>query len=124
MFKISPATGENILWARKYLEYEAMGMIMVLYEDDVKTGAVCFDIQNSAGLLQKVKVDNPAMKMVTAKAAMNFLELSRIYDLYIESEEFSQNENFYKMLGFKEKDGQGYINLEGYFDAKHEKGCC
>ena len=123
MFKISPATGENITWAREYLRFNAMGMIMVLYEDDIKTGAVCFDIEGSKGVLQKLKVDNPEMKMVTAKAAMNFLELSSIYDLYIDKSEFSGNEDFYKMLGFKDTDGQGYINLEGYFGAKHEKGC-
>ena len=116
--------GDDIIWARKYLDFEAMGMIMVLFEDGEKTGAVCFDIGNSTGVLQKLKVDNPVMKAVTAKSAMNFLELSSIYDVFVDKDEFKENETFYKSLGFINKDDKGFINLEGYFDANHEKGCC
>ena len=123
MFTVAPATGSDISWAVNYLGYKTMGMIMVLSEEGVKTGAVCFDIKNSKGILQKLKVDNPEMKVVTAKAAMNFLELNNIYNVYIEKDEFLKNEQFYKNLGFENKDGQGFINLEGYFDANHEKGC-
>ena len=123
MFKIIPATGTDINWARDYLGYNSNGMIMILSEEDIKTGAVCFDIKDSTGILEKIKVDNPEMKTVTTKAAMNFLELNNIYNLYIEKDEFLKDEEFYRSLGFENKNGQAYINLEGYFDAKHEKGC-
>lgn len=108
MFKITVA--RDVEEFRKYMDYDTMGMMMGCYEEDKITGGICFDIENEAGYIRKMRADDESMKQVIAKAALNFMELHGIYDVYVKDDEF------YKTVGFTDAgNGMLYINLDGYF---------
>lgn len=117
MFYIGAAKKDDIQKACKYLNTETKGMILTCYEENEFIGAVCFDIKNGAGIIECLKADKPEMKTVIAKAALNFLELHNIYDVYV-----YDDYGFYESLGFKPEGDKMKLNLEGYFTS-HEKGC-
>lgn len=124
MFKISLAQKDEIEIAEKYLEYKSSGIIMILKVKDEFAGAVCFDLTADGAVIEKLKVDVPELKSVTAKAALNFLDLHAVRDVKV-YEDF----DFYKTLGFKSVQHSEAgaepvmsINLEGYFTSS-EKGC-
>ncbi len=115
MFKITVAT--DIPQIEKYMDGTSKGIMMGCYEEQGLTGGVFFDIIDGAGYIEQLKCDDEAMREVIAKAALNFLDINGIQDVYV------KNDKFYKQLGFKEAAGDLlYLNLEGYF-TNHEGGC-
>ncbi len=115
MFKITVA--RDIEEFEKYMDYKTRGMMMGCYEESGITGGVCFDIIDGAGYIEALKSDDERMKEIIAKAALNFLDIHGISDVYVKKDEF------YKTLGFcDDVAGMMYLNLEGYFTS-HEGGC-
>ena len=115
MFKITVA--KDIEEFCRYMDYKSKGLMMGCYEEQGITGGVCFDITDGAGYIEALKADDERMKPVIAKAALNFLDLNGITDVYV------KYDDFYKTLGFREDvGGLMYLNLEGYF-TNHEGGC-
>jgi len=123
MFKITIVKKEDAQNVADYLEYKSKGITLACYEEGEITGAVCFDIIQGNGYVQKVKTNDPNMKIVVGKAALNFLELHNIYNVYVNDE---NDMEYFKTLGFKDTGNYpqelggsyvAYLNLEGYFDA-------
>lgn len=115
MFKITPVKPEDVLRLKEYLKPETNGIMLACYEQEKITGGVSFDINGGEAYLDVLKADEPVMEEVILKAAMNFLELHKIYDFYVREE----NELF-KRLDFKKTEKQGYkmyVNVDGYFDT-------
>lgn len=129
MFHITVAKKEDLSWTAKYLGVQSKGITLACYEDEKITGAVCFDIIDGKGILQRLRTQQPEMKEVVAKAALNFLELHHILEVYTDCED---ERAFFRMLGFRETNARpkgicgkyaAYLNLDGYFTSKeHKKG--
>ncbi len=115
MFKITVV--KDIEEFEKYMDFKSKGMMLGCYEETGLTGGVCFDITDKAGYIEKLKADDERMKEVIAKAALNFLDVHGITDVYVKSDDF------YKTLGFgNDISGMMYLNLNGYFTT-HKGGC-
>ncbi len=115
MFKIAPVEKKDIEYMTKYLNTSVNGIILACYEGGKITGGVCFDIDGGCGYLDSLKAEEEIMEEIILKAAMNFLELHKIYEFYVKEET-----PLYKRLDFKVSKKDGYkmfVNLDGYFDT-------
>lgn len=115
MFKITPVKPEDVGQLKEYLKTDINGIMLACYEKDEITGGVSFDIEGDEAYLDKLKADEPVMEEIILKAAMNFLELHKIYNFYVKEEK-----ELYKRLDFKATEKSGYklyVNIDGYFIA-------
>lgn len=115
MFKITPVKPEDVARLKEYLKPETNGIMLACYEQDEITGGISFDIDGGEAFLDTMKADEPAMEEIILKAAMNFLELHKIFDFYVKEEK-----ELFKRLDFKKSEKQDYkmyVNIHGYFDT-------
>lgn len=115
MFKITPVKPEDVSKLIEYLKPTKNGIMLACYEQEGITGGVCFDIDGQCAYLDVLKTDKSEMEEVILKAAMNFLDLHKIYNFYVKEEK-----ELYKRLDFKlseKRDYKMYVNIDGYFDT-------
>lgn len=118
MFKISVAKKEEFDEFKNYMDYSSNGIMLICREEGKITGGICFDLFEKGALIQKMKTDEEAMREIMIKSALNFLDINKIYDVYVKD----NNEKIYEMLGFK-KDGElMHLNIFGYFGKEHKHG--
>lgn len=118
MFKISVAKKEEFEEFKNYMDYSSDGIMLVCRESGKITGGICFDLFEKGALIQKMKADEKAMEEIMVKSALNFLDLNKIYDVYIKD----NNEDIYKILGFKNDGEFMHLNISGYFGKEHNHG--
>lgn len=118
MFKISVVTKEEMNDFIAYMGYESKGMMLVCREETGITGGICFDLIDGGAYIEKVKAEKEEMLEIIIKAALNFLDLNNIYDVYAEK----TDEKIYKLLGFKESGNKIHLNIFGYFGKGHNHG--
>lgn len=117
MFKISVAKKEEFEEFEKYMDYSTNGIMLVCREEGKITGGICFDLFEKGAIIQKMKADEKAMEEIIVKSALNFLELNKVYDVYV-----NENEKIYEILGFKQDGELMHLNIVGYFGKGHNHG--
>lgn len=90
------------------------------YEDGETVGAAEFYVENGKGYISDLRIKNEEelpLAMILGRAVLNFLDLHGVHEAF-----FEKNGDFYgkaaKIIGFKEKDGRFYADLNGMFTEK------
>ncbi len=118
MFKISVAKKEEFEDFKNYMDYSSNGIMLICREAGQITGGICFDLFEKGAIIQKMKTDDKSIEEIMVKSALNFLDLNKIYDVYVKDNE----EKIYKMLGFKQDGELMHLNISGYFGKEHKHG--
>ena len=118
MFKISVAKKDEFEDFKNYMDYSSNGIMLICREEGKITGGICFDLFEKGAIIQKMKTDEEAMREIMVKSALNFLDLNRVYDVYIND----TDEKIYKLLGFKKDGNLMHLNISGYFGKEHSHG--
>lgn len=118
MFKISVAKKDEFEDFKNYMDYSSNGIMLICRESGKITGGICFDLFEKGAIIQKMKTDDEAMREIMVKSALNFLDLNRVYDVYIND----TDEKIYKLLGFKKEGNLMHLNIAGYFGKEHSHG--
>ena len=118
MFKISVAKKDEFEDFKNYMDYSSNGIMLICREEGKITGGICFDLFEKGAIIQKMKTDEEAMREIMVKSALNFLDLNRVYDVYIND----ADEKIYKLLGFKKDGNLMHLNISGYFGKEHSHG--
>lgn len=98
------------------IEYNADSLAYSAFEDVTFIGIIQFAIHGKIGIIYNIVLcpdidDNEAL-FIMGRAAMNFIDLCKITDVYFED----KNINLGNILGFKQNtEGRYYINIEGFF---------
>ena len=100
MFKISVAKKDEFEDFKNYMDYSSNGIMLICREEGKITGGICFDLFEKGAIIQKMKTDEEAMREIMVKSALNFLDLTRVYDVYIND----TDEKIYKLLSFTGRD--------------------
>ncbi|MHB1154261.1 MAG: hypothetical protein ACYCWE_14450 [Eubacteriales bacterium] len=100
------------------IEYNADALAYSASEDVGFIGIIQFAIQGKIGIIYNIALcpgvdDNEAL-FIMGRAAMNFIDLCKISDVYFED----KNEHLGNILGFKQDiEGRYYINIKGFFET-------
>lgn len=106
------------------IEYDADTLAYSAYDGDTFLGITQFAIHEKKGQIYNITpaagTDDPEVLFIMGRAAMNFIDLCKISDVYYEDE----NQRLGHMLGFKpDIEGRYYMNISGFFEVpcKHDK---
>lgn len=101
------------------IEYDIDTLAYAACEDGVFIGMVQFAIRSKAGIIYNITlkpdINNTEALLIMGRAAMNFIDLCRVCDIYYEDEDKKLGD----ALGFRQNsEGKLYINTEGLFTAQ------
>jgi hypothetical protein len=100
------------------IEYNADALAYSAYEGDTFLGITQFSIHDKKGQIYNITpvsgTDDIEALFIMGRAAMNFIDLCKIADVYYED----GNEKLGHMLGFRpDCAGRYYMNINGLFEA-------
>lgn len=105
------------------IEYNADALTYSASEGVTSIGIIQFAIQGTIGIIYNIALcpgidDNEAL-FIMGRAAMNFIDLCKISNIYYED----KNKSLGNILGFKQDiEDRYYINIKGFFET-HCKSC-
>ncbi|MBQ3080929.1 MAG: hypothetical protein IJC49_00570 [Clostridia bacterium] len=118
MIKVTPAYDADAVKAlcdKEGIVPEANALCYFIYVDDVLGGICLFKFIKGGGRIMALRntkeVNDRDALIIAGRACLDFIERNSGYDAYFEEEDLP----LAKALGFKEKEGQIYLDLHGYF---------
>jgi len=112
------------------VEYDPDHMAYRIEIDGKESGILTFKISGTKGYICEMAlisgVNDFDALFITARGALNFLDLHGIHDAYFIKEKVtSENEPLIKAIGFRKTEtGEWYMNLRGFFSADTCKNSC
>lgn len=124
MLKIIPMTDpaeQEKICLQCGIDYDKTKFAYGAYEDGVTVGASTFYVENGKGYVSDLRIkdeNNLPLAMILGRAVLSFLDLHGVHEAF-----FEKRGDFYgkaaKVIGFKEREGELYANLDGMFTAEH-----
>lgn len=107
------------------VDYIEEAMAYSAWVDGELVGICQFGYKTDGGhiycLRAAVGTDDANALFIMGRQTMNFIDLTGQHEVWYD-ETVEPSKNFSKLLGFREKDGKLWANLEGFFDHPCEHG--
>ena len=118
MIKVTPVYDSEVIKAlcdKEGIAFELYSLCYFIYVDGVLGGVCLFKFVKGGGriitLRNTKEVNDRDALIIAGRACLDFIERNSGYDAYFEEDDLP----LAKALGFKEKEGQIYLDLHGYF---------